>query len=297
MKGLKQLGLAGALASTLAFGGGCSTTNEMLGRNQQTWTMRASSEAQAAQGKVQVATDDKGNRDLKVEVKNIAPAEQGILGDDAIRRLAQARERPPAEHRRAFAGQEAEREARNDDRVHLIRRVGDGGVEHAAGEAERQRGLERQRHRRELVREQTYDQPGPMPVSTGRSVGACVVRAGHDAGDRIAEATGRLRTEAPPDHRRANGGAARSRGAAPGAIEASGQRGRVGVADAAIEVASRIDHRPGAPCGGVPGDASGGVPGSGVAGWLAAVDGGVGGADEGEGLGRSSRRRCRPARR
>jgi anti-sigma-K factor RskA len=80
MKGLKQLGLAGALASTLAFGGGCSTTNEMLGRNQQTWTMRASTEAQAAQGKVQVATDDKGNRDLKVEVKNIAPADRVFSG-------------------------------------------------------------------------------------------------------------------------------------------------------------------------------------------------------------------------
>jgi len=80
MKGLKQLGLAGALASTLAFGGGCSTTNEMLGRNQQTWTMRASSQAQAAQGKVQVATDSKGNRDLKVEVTHIAPADAVYTG-------------------------------------------------------------------------------------------------------------------------------------------------------------------------------------------------------------------------
>lgn len=80
MMGLKRFGLAGALASTLAFGGGCSTTNEMLGRNQQTWTMHASSEAQAAQGKVQVATDDKGNRDLKVEVKHIAPADTVFSG-------------------------------------------------------------------------------------------------------------------------------------------------------------------------------------------------------------------------
>ena len=80
MKGLKQLGLAGALASTLAFGGGCSTTNEMLGRNQQTWTMHSASQAQAAQGKVQVATDDKGNRDLKVEVKHIAPADTVFNG-------------------------------------------------------------------------------------------------------------------------------------------------------------------------------------------------------------------------
>lgn len=80
MMGFKKMGLAGALVSTLAFGGGCSTTNEMLGRNQQTWTMRASSEAQAAQGKVQVATDEKGNRDLKVEVKHIAPANTVFSG-------------------------------------------------------------------------------------------------------------------------------------------------------------------------------------------------------------------------
>jgi hypothetical protein len=80
MMGFKKLGLAGALASTLAFGGGCSTTNEMLGRNQQTWTMHASTEAQSAQGKVQVATDNKGNRDLKVEVNHIAPADAVFSG-------------------------------------------------------------------------------------------------------------------------------------------------------------------------------------------------------------------------
>lgn len=80
MIGFKRLGLAGALASTLALGVGCSTTNEMLGRNQQTWTMRSAAEAQAAEGKVQVATDDKGNRDLKVEVKHIAPADTVFSG-------------------------------------------------------------------------------------------------------------------------------------------------------------------------------------------------------------------------
>lgn len=80
MMGLKQMGLAGALASTLAFGGGCASTNEMLGRNQQTWTMHAATQAQAAQGKVQVATDNKGNRDLKLEVKNIAPADAVFTG-------------------------------------------------------------------------------------------------------------------------------------------------------------------------------------------------------------------------
>jgi hypothetical protein len=80
MMGLKQWGLVGALASTLAFGGGCSTTNEMLGRNQQTWTLRSASQAQNAQGKVQVATDDKGNRDLKVEVQHIAPPDLVFTG-------------------------------------------------------------------------------------------------------------------------------------------------------------------------------------------------------------------------
>jgi hypothetical protein len=80
---IKRLGLAGALASTLAFGG-CSTTNEMMGRNQQTWTMHAETSAPAqgpsAEGKVQVATGDKGNRSLKVEAKNLLPANTAFPG-------------------------------------------------------------------------------------------------------------------------------------------------------------------------------------------------------------------------
>jgi hypothetical protein len=76
---IKRLGMAGALASTLAFGG-CSETNSMLGRNQQTWTMRADNAVPSAQGKVQVATGDKGNRDLKVETKHLAPAETAFPG-------------------------------------------------------------------------------------------------------------------------------------------------------------------------------------------------------------------------
>ena len=80
MMSLKRLGLAGALASTLAFGGACSTTNDMLGRNQQTWTMQSDSKVPAAQGKVQVATDNKGNRDLKVEVKHMAPPDSVFDG-------------------------------------------------------------------------------------------------------------------------------------------------------------------------------------------------------------------------
>jgi hypothetical protein len=71
--------MAGALAGTLAFAG-CSTTNEMLGRNQQTWTMRADTAVPSAQGKVQIATDEKGNRDLKVETKYLAPAETAFPG-------------------------------------------------------------------------------------------------------------------------------------------------------------------------------------------------------------------------
>ena len=76
---MKRLGMAGALASTLAFAG-CSTTNSMLGRNQQTWTMSADRAVPSAQGKVQVATDDKGNRDLKIETKHLAPAETAFPG-------------------------------------------------------------------------------------------------------------------------------------------------------------------------------------------------------------------------
>lgn len=79
MTTIKRLGLASAFASTLAFGA-CATTNDMLGRNQQTWTMRATSTDLAAQGKVQVATGDKGNRELKVEAKNLAPAETAFPG-------------------------------------------------------------------------------------------------------------------------------------------------------------------------------------------------------------------------
>jgi hypothetical protein len=56
MMGLERLGLAGALASTLTLGGGGSTTNEMLGRNQQTWTMRAASQAQAPKARSRPTT-------------------------------------------------------------------------------------------------------------------------------------------------------------------------------------------------------------------------------------------------
>jgi hypothetical protein len=85
MMTIKRLGLAGALASTLAFGG-CSSTNEMVGRNEQTWTLHAQgnpapgSSMPAARGKVEVATGDKGNRDLKVEAKNLLPPDTAFPG-------------------------------------------------------------------------------------------------------------------------------------------------------------------------------------------------------------------------
>ncbi|HVT06004.1 MAG TPA: hypothetical protein VHO67_01030 [Polyangia bacterium] len=79
MKTIKRIGLAGAVAGTLAFGA-CSTTNEMLGRNQQTWTLQAEQAAPAVQAKVQIATGEKGNRDLKLEAKHLPPAESTFSG-------------------------------------------------------------------------------------------------------------------------------------------------------------------------------------------------------------------------
>jgi hypothetical protein len=76
---IKRLGLAGMFAGTLAFGG-CSTTNGMLGRNQQTWTMHADGASFATKGKVEVATGDKGNRDLKVKANNLVPADIAFPG-------------------------------------------------------------------------------------------------------------------------------------------------------------------------------------------------------------------------
>jgi anti-sigma-K factor RskA len=75
---IKRLGMAGAVASTLAFGA-CGTTNSMLGRNQQTWTMQADNSVPAAEGKVQISTEGK-NRDLKVETKHLAPADAAFPG-------------------------------------------------------------------------------------------------------------------------------------------------------------------------------------------------------------------------
>jgi hypothetical protein len=80
---IKRLGLAGALASTLAFGA-CSTANEMVGRGQQTWTLHSQETSPAPgpspKGKVEIATGDQGNRDLKVEAKNLMPPDNAFPG-------------------------------------------------------------------------------------------------------------------------------------------------------------------------------------------------------------------------
>ena len=75
---IKRLGMAGALAGTLALGGGCSTFGG--DKNAQTWTMRSVEQAPAAQGKVQVATAKDGNHDVKVEVKHMAPPDRIFEG-------------------------------------------------------------------------------------------------------------------------------------------------------------------------------------------------------------------------
>ena len=80
MNTITRLGMAGALAGMVAFGG-CSTTNSMLGRNQQVWTMTSQSAMPAVQGRIQVATGDKGtNRNLKVEASNLAKPDATFNG-------------------------------------------------------------------------------------------------------------------------------------------------------------------------------------------------------------------------
>jgi hypothetical protein len=52
----------------------------MLGRNQQTWTLQAERGVPGAEGKVQVAKADNGNRDLKVEAQHLAPPAAAFPG-------------------------------------------------------------------------------------------------------------------------------------------------------------------------------------------------------------------------
>ncbi len=83
MKTITRLGLAGALAGMVAFGG-CSTTRAMMGGgNEQTWTMQTSGGGPAVEAKVEVASTQKGNRDLKVEAKHLAPPDATFSGTSA----------------------------------------------------------------------------------------------------------------------------------------------------------------------------------------------------------------------
>jgi hypothetical protein len=69
MRIVKQLGLAGALAGTLAMGS-CSTMGGT--KNQGTWSLKASDTVPAAQGKVLVQPQKNGNTNLKVQVAHLA---------------------------------------------------------------------------------------------------------------------------------------------------------------------------------------------------------------------------------
>jgi hypothetical protein len=61
--------------------GGCSTANQMMGRNQQTWTMTTDPAVPSAVGRVQVSTGNKGtNRDLRVEASHLAKADSKFDG-------------------------------------------------------------------------------------------------------------------------------------------------------------------------------------------------------------------------
>ncbi|HVV49126.1 MAG TPA: hypothetical protein VHO06_05670, partial [Polyangia bacterium] len=77
---MRRLGLVGALASTVAFGA-CATTNRMMGRNEQTWTLHpAAAPVEAAQGKVEIAAKENGNHDLRLEVQHLAPPQTAFGG-------------------------------------------------------------------------------------------------------------------------------------------------------------------------------------------------------------------------
>ena len=54
-----------------------------MGKNEQTWTMRASDTVPAASGKVEVATEKDGNHSVKVEVKHMALPARAFEGTEA----------------------------------------------------------------------------------------------------------------------------------------------------------------------------------------------------------------------
>ena len=69
---LRQLGMAGALAASLGFGG-CASMSSTPGRAPQTWTLVTSPAIPAAQGHLKVAAEKNGNTKLRVEVEHLAP--------------------------------------------------------------------------------------------------------------------------------------------------------------------------------------------------------------------------------
>ena len=54
-----------------------------MGENEQTWTMQTKGGGPAVEGKVEVASNQAGNRDLKVEAKHLAPPDATFSGTSA----------------------------------------------------------------------------------------------------------------------------------------------------------------------------------------------------------------------
>src|SRR5262245_9532913 len=78
---LMRWGVGATLVGALAFGG-CSSMDRMRG-NQSTWTMATSEQVQAAQGKVQGASQKDGNARVKVEVARLAPPQTAYDNKEA----------------------------------------------------------------------------------------------------------------------------------------------------------------------------------------------------------------------
>jgi hypothetical protein len=64
----------------LAFGGCANSDKALFGGNEQTWTLKSGGAIPSVQGKVEVATGEAGNRDLKVEAKHLAKPETKFDG-------------------------------------------------------------------------------------------------------------------------------------------------------------------------------------------------------------------------
>ncbi len=152
MNTIKRIGLAGAVAGTLVFGA-CSTTNDMLGRNQQTWTMKSEEATPAVQAKVQIATGDKGtNRDLKLEAKHLAPAEATFSGASTYVVWLKPDDGRPVNIGVLSPDKDDTAKLRNEHAVHLVRDHGHGREHGAADRPEQPRGRVGQDSRRDVSR-------------------------------------------------------------------------------------------------------------------------------------------------